>query len=89
MWLLLILIFRSSKSIDFLNPVEFVDFSDSTDRDARSEEDDCYAQDIVIAAGELLQVALVTDTENDGKYPNRACQTWNIMTDENQVYSVF
>ena len=39
-----------------------------------------------IAAGETLQGVLVTHTENDGNYPNHACQSWNIIADENQVY---
>ena len=47
--------------------------------------DDVMAMELVIAAGEMLEGALVTDTE-DGKYLNKACQNWNIMTDENQVY---
>ena len=40
---------------------------------------------MVIAARQVLQGAIVTDTENDGQYPNNACQNWNIITDENQV----
>ena len=43
----------------------------------------------MIAAGEVLEGALVTDTENDGNYPNHACQNWNIVADENQVYLSF
>ena len=49
---------------------------------------DRTAQELVIAAGEVLEGALVTDTE-DGKYPNHACQNWDIMIDENQVDFVF
>ena len=50
--------------------------------------DDRTAQEIVIASGEVLEGTLVTDTVNDGNYSNNACQNWNIMTDENQVYMV-
>ena len=46
------------------------------------------AQEVVVAGGEVLQGALVSDTGHDGKYPNNACQNWNIRTDENQVYYV-
>ena len=42
-----------------------------------------------IAAGETLHGALVTVTETDGNYPNHACQSWNIISEENQVYSWF
>ena len=48
--------------------------------------DDCDSQEIEIAAGEVLQGAIVTDTEDGGNYPNNACQNWNIIADENQVY---
>ena len=41
----------------------------------------------MVPAEEVLEGALVTNTE-DGKYPNDACQNWNIMADENQVYVV-
>ena len=51
--------------------------------------EDRPAQELVIGAGEVLQGALVTDTGNDFNYPNNACQKWNIMADENQVYLVF
>ena len=43
------------------------------------------AEEVVIAARQVLQGAIVTDTENDGQYPNNACQNWNIIIDENQV----
>ena len=47
------------------------------------------AQQLVINAGEVLQGALVTDTEDSGNYSNNACQKWIIRTDENMVYLVF
>ena len=50
---------------------------------------DDSAQEVQIPTGETLQGALVTDTENDGNYPNHACQTWNIIADENQVHVLF
>ena len=59
------------------------------DEDSGEYCDYINAQDLVIAAGEILQGALVTDTENDGKYLNHECQKWNIRTDETQVYVVF
>ena len=56
----------------------------------RSEDcDDRNAQEVVIVAGEVLEGALATDTEYDGNYPNHACQNWNIVADENQVYLSF
>ena len=62
---------------------------DEEDEDTSEDCDDRPAHELVIPAEEVLEGALVTDTENDGKYPNYACQNWNIMTDENQVYFVF
>ena len=47
------------------------------------------AQEVQIPAGETNQGALVTNSENDGNYPNNACQNWNIITDENQVLVLF
>ena len=52
----------------------------------RRSADDCDSQEIEIAAGEILQSAIATDTETNGNYPNHACQNWNIIADENQVY---
>ena len=46
----------------------------------------CDPQEVVISAWEVQQGALVTDTGNDGNYINHACQNWNIIADENQVY---
>ena len=65
------------------------DEEDEEDEDTIEDCNDSIAQELVIPAAEVLEGALVTDTENDGKYPNHACQNWNIMTDENQVYFVF
>ena len=62
---------------------------DEEDEDTSVDCADRTAQEVVIAAGELLEGALVSDTENDGNYPDYACQNWNIMTDENQVYVMF
>ena len=42
-------------------------------------------QEVRVAAGETLRGALVTHTNSDGLYPNRACQEWKLITDENQV----
>ena len=42
-----------------------------------------------VGAGEVLEGALVSDTENDGTYPNHACQDSDIKAEENQVYAVF
>ena len=42
-------------------------------------------QEIVVAAGEVVKDALITDTESDGLYPNRAWQEWQVITDENKV----
>ena len=48
--------------------------------------DNSIAQEVVLAAGEVIEDALVIDTGDDGSYPNNACQDWNIMAHENQVY---
>ena len=47
---------------------------------------DDSAQEVHIPTGETHYGALITDTENDGNYPNHACQNWNIIADENQVH---
>ena len=44
---------------------------------------DDSAEEVVITARQVLQGAIVTDTENDGQYPNNACENWNIIADEN------
>ena len=49
---------------------------------------DDSAQEVVLVARQVLQAALITDTESDGHYPNHACQNWNISTDENQVDTI-
>ena len=46
---------------------------------------DSGVQEIVIAAGEVIEDALVTETESDGLYRNHALQEWKIKADENQV----
>ena len=43
------------------------------------------AQEVQIAAGEVLEGAIVTNAESDGYYPNYACQQWNIIASENEV----
>ena len=48
-----------------------------------------FVNEVKVAAGEMLKGALVSDTENDGNYPNHACQDWDIKAQENQVYVVF
>ena len=40
-----------------------------------------------VAAGDILEGAIVTDTESDGNYPNNACQEWKIITVDNEVLS--
>ena len=47
---------------------------------------DDTTQEIVVAAGEVLEGTIASPTESDGLYPNRACQEWNIITDANQVH---
>ena len=39
----------------------------------------------MVATGEVLEDAIVTDTDSDERYPNYALQQWEIITDENQV----
>ena len=43
------------------------------------------AQEIQIATGQVLPGAIVTNTQNDGNYPNNACQQWNVIAGENEV----
>ena len=43
------------------------------------------AQEVWIAAGEELKEALVSQ-KYPKKYPNNACQRWDIMAEENQVH---
>ena len=74
---------RSTLCSDLENSEE-----DEGDEVTSEDCDDQTAQELVIAAGEVLEGALVTNTE-DGNYPNHACQNWNIMADENQVDFVF
>ena len=62
--------------------------SSEEDEDNIEDCNDSIAEELVIPAAEVLEGALVTDTE-DGKYPNNTCQNWNIMADENQVYVMF
>ena len=45
------------------------------------------AQEVWIAAGEELKEALVSQNYPNN-YPNNACQRWDIMAEENQVYLV-
>ena len=45
------------------------------------------AQEVRIAAGEELKEALVSQNYPK-RYPNNACQRWNIMAEENQVHFV-
>ena len=60
--------------------------SDPLNTEEYDDCDDITSEELVIAAGDFLEGALVTDTEDDSSYPNHACQNWNIMTDEYQVY---
>ena len=52
--------------------------------DVRSTSCDSV-QEVVVAAKEVLEDAIVTDTASDGLYPDRAVQSWRINTEENQV----
>ena len=50
----------------------------------------CYSvQEVVVAAAEVLEGAIVSYTQSDGLYPNRALQDWIITTEENQVHIMF
>ena len=46
-------------------------------------------QEVVVAANETLEGAIVSHTESDGLYPTNSCQDWKITTVESQVYIVF
>ena len=43
-------------------------------------------QEVMVPGGGFLQGAIATHRGSDGNYPNNACQYWNVITDENQVY---
>ena len=47
------------------------------------------AQEIQIATGQVLPGVIVTNTQNDGNYPNNACQQWNVIAGENEVDVAF
>ena len=38
---------------------------------------------------EEIEGAIATDNDNDGKYPNNACQKWKIMTKPSKVKLLF
>ena len=38
---------------------------------------------------EEIEDAIATDNDNDGKYPNNACQKWKIMTKPSKVKLLF
>ena len=61
------------------------------DRENYPQHDYCAVsvQEVQLATGDEQQGALITDTESDGNYPDNACQTWNIITDESQVHLLF
>ena len=42
-------------------------------------------QEVEITTGQVLPGAIVTNTDNDGNYPNNACQQWNVIASENEV----
>ena len=46
----------------------------------------CDEQEVQLSTGEVQHAALVTEVGSYGEYPNCACQNWNIITDENEVY---
>ena len=46
----------------------------------------CDEQEVQLSTGEVQHGALASETVNFGFYPNYACQNWNIITDENEVY---
>ena len=46
----------------------------------------CNEQDIEIAAGEVLKGAIASERRGRrGKYPNNACQIWNIRAEETKL----
>ena len=71
---------RSTSCTEAANLEEDEETSD-TDRSC----EDTTVQEVVVDAGEILEGALVTQTEDDGLHPNLACQDWKIITDANQV----
>ena len=66
-----------------------VDYSPHSPVHPSETPNSCDAQEVQIAAEQVLQGALITNTENDGNYPNNACQNWNIIANENQVNMLF
>ena len=59
--------------------------------ESAEEYSDCddSVHEVPIAAGEVLEGAIVTNTESDGNYSNNACQQWNIIAGENEVHMLF
>ena len=46
-------------------------------------------KEVMISAGEVLEDAIAPETDSDGNYITYSYNRWNIVTDENQVYSGF
>ena len=75
----------SASSTELVNSEE----DEEEDEESSGMPDDCddTAQEIVVTAGDILEGAIVTETESDGNYPNNVCQEWNIITVDNEVLS--
>ena len=69
-----------------VNPATTQEPSTSAPVHTSEMPDNCDAQEVEITEGQVIPGALVIHTGSDGNYSNNACQHWNIIADENQVY---
>ena len=82
---------RSGFSLDIRSAscVDLVNLEEENERFYEIDENcDANVQKVKVAAGQVLEGAIVSDTDSDGLYPNNACQVWDIFTDANQVHCV-
>ena len=78
-------LFRSeTNSVDVRFTSDYNGRKDGIMLDVKSTTCGSDVEKVVVDAGEVLEGAIVTDVESDGKYPNKAIQKWKIITDENQ-----
>ena len=78
-------LFRSgTNSVDVRFTSDYSGSKDGILLDVKSITCGSDFEKVVVDAAEVLEGAIVTDVESDGKYPNKAIQKWKIITDENQ-----
>ena len=52
---------------------------------SRIVREGCDVQEVNVGEEEKLEDAIATATDSNGKYPNNACQEWNIITSPSKV----